>query len=366
MFGMNNETAAMGAIRLPAAGKPQQVEQFFLPSFCDVRLVFAVVVITELLAFVLALVSPGILDNPWENLGLLSLFMQWIALTSAAALCGARSYLARLGNTTAGIISYLLVLLVTLAVSEMAFWLLVSSNAFTASNSAMHLQFLLRSLTISTVIAAVVLRYLFIQHQWRMQLQAEARSRIQALQARIRPHFLFNSMNTIAALTRSQPDTAEEAIQDLAELFRASLNNSFERTTLAEELELARRYLNIETLRLGNRLRVQWDMDGVSPETRVPPLVLQPLLENAIYHGIEPLPDGGLIQVTGAVQSGMVEITITNPVPASGVGDSEGNRIAQDNIHQRLALAFGARAGLEVTRSGKEYRVTIRFPETQP
>jgi two-component system sensor histidine kinase AlgZ len=356
----------MGAIRMPAAGKVDQVEQFFLPSFCDVRLVFAVVVITELLAFVLALVSPGILDNPWENLGLLSLFMQWIALTSAAVLCGARSYLARLGNTAAGILSYLLVLMVTLVVSEMAFWLLVSSSAFTAVNSGQHLQFLLRSLIISTVIAAVVLRYLYIQHQWRMQLEAEARSRIQALQARIRPHFLFNSMNTIAALTRSQPDVAEEAIQDLSDLFRASLNNSFERSTMAEELELAQRYLNIESLRLGSRLRVEWDMDGVPPDTRVPPLVLQPLLENAIYHGIEPLPDGGLIRVTGVVQNGMVDISIINPVPARESVDSEGNRIAQDNIHQRLQLAFGARAGLEASRTGGEYRVTIQFPETQP
>ena len=363
---MNKETAVMGAISMPAAGKVEQAEQFFLPSFCDVRLVFAVVVITELLAFVLALVSPGILDNPWENLGLLSLFMQWIALTSAAVLCGARSWLARLGNMAAGILSYLLVLLVTLAVSEMAFWLLVSSNAFTAINSGLHMQFLLRSLTISTVIAAVVLRYLFIQHQWRMQLQAEARSRIQALQARIRPHFLFNSMNTIAALTRSQPDTAEEAIQDLADLFRASLNNSHERATLAEELDLARRYLNIEALRLGSRLRVEWDMGGVSPGTRVPPLVLQPLLENAIYHGIEPLPGGGLIRVTGVVQGGMVEITITNPVSGQAAGGSEGNHIAQDNIHQRLVLAYGAGSGLEASRTDDEYRVSIRFPETQP
>jgi two-component system, LytTR family, sensor histidine kinase AlgZ len=353
----------MNAVSMAAPGKPEQEEQFFLPSFCDVRLVFAVVVITELLAFVLALVSPGILDNPWENLGLLSLFMQWIALTSAAVLCGTRAWLARLGNTAAGIISYLLVLLVTAAVSEMAFWLLVNSNAFTAIDSDQHLQFLLRSLTISTVVAAIVLRYLFIQHQWRRQLQAETRSRIQALQARIRPHFLFNSMNTIAALIRSQPDAAEEAIEDLADLFRASLNSSHERATLAEELDLAERYLNIEALRLGDRLRVEWNMDGVPPDTRVPPLVMQPLLENAIYHGIEPLPDGGLIRVTGSVERGMVDITITNPVSSRDPGEHAGNRMAQDNIHQRLRLAYGARAGLDAAREGDTYRVSMRFPE---
>ena len=259
-----------------------------------------------------------------------------------------------------------LVLLVTAAVSEMAFWLMVSSQAFTAINSGQHLQFLLRSLSISAVIAAVVLRYLFVQHQWRVQLQAETRSRIQALQARIRPHFLFNSMNTIAALTRSRPETAEEAIQDLADLFRASLNNTQERTTLAEELTLARRYLNIEGLRLGDRLQVEWDMDSVPPDTRVPPLILQPLLENAIYHGIEPLPGGGLIRVAGAVDRGKVAITITNPVSGQGVGSHEGNRIALDNIRQRLGLAFGPGAGLEAVSTGDEYRVNIHFPEAQP
>ena len=107
-------------------------------------------------------------------------------------------------------------------------------------------------------------------------------------------------------------------------------------------------------------------MDSVPPDTRVPPLILQPLLENAIYHGIEPLPDGGLIRVTGAVDRGMVEIAISNPVPVQGGGGHEGNRIAQENIRQRLGLAFGTRAGLEVAGTGEEYRVRLRFPETQP
>ncbi|MEN8107782.1 MAG: sensor histidine kinase [Pseudomonadota bacterium] len=364
---MNNETAAMNTTSTPAADTPEQDEQFFLPSFCDVRLVFGVVVITELLAFVLALVSPGILDNPWENLGLLSLFMQWIALTSAAVLCMARSTLARLGNLLAGIISYLLVLLVTAVVSEMAFWLMVNSKAFIAINSGQHVMFMLRSLTISTVIAAVVLRYLFIQHQWRRQLQTESHSRIQALQARIRPHFLFNSMNTIAALTRTQPETAEAAIQDLSDLFRASLNHSHDRTTLEEELTLARRYLHIESLRLGERLQVNWDMDSVPMDIRVPPLILQPLLENAIYHGIEPLSDGGTIDVAGSLDDGRVSIAIRNPVPSQAATvRHEGNHIAQENIHERLRLAFGPQAGLDVVIDNGQYAVSMQFPEVRP
>ncbi|UCC56307.1 MAG: sensor histidine kinase [Gammaproteobacteria bacterium] len=341
-----------------------QDEQFFLPSFCDVRLVFAVVVIAELIAFVLVLVSPGVLGDPWIDLGLISLFMQWIALTSAAVLCISRPLLSRLGNTAAALVSYLLVLLVTALVSEMAFWMTVKSTLLPTIGRDDHAVFLIRTLTISTVVSAVVLRYLYVQHQWRRQLQAEARARIQALQARIRPHFLFNSMNTIAALTHAQPDTAEEAINDLSDLFRASLNQSHDTTTLGDELTLARHYLNIETLRLGERLVVEWDLDGVPLDIKVPPLILQPLLENSIYHGVEPLPEGGAIRVAGRVNNGQVHISISNPVPAAASDRSrEGNHIAQENTRQRLLLAYGGRAGFETEQQDGEYRVSIRFPE---
>jgi two-component system sensor histidine kinase AlgZ len=338
-------------------------EPFFLPSFCDVRIVFAMIVMTELLAFVLVLVSPGLLGDPWSGLGLISLFMQWIALTSAAVLCLARPLLYRLGNIAAALASYLLVLLVTAAVSEMAFRLQASGAVVIPVDAGEHAVFLLRNLTISTVIAAVILRYLYVQYQWRQQLQAEARARIQALQARIRPHFLFNSMNTIAALTRSQPLVAEAAIEDLSDLVRASLGQADDRTTLGDELALARRYLNIEALRLGGRLAVAWDMDALPLDVKVAPLMLQPLLENAIYHGIEPLPMGGTIRVAGRLRNGLVEIEITNPVPAAGACvPHQGNQIAQENIRQRLALAFGARARLETSLGEGVYRVAIRFP----
>jgi two-component system, LytTR family, sensor histidine kinase AlgZ len=347
----------------PEKAKSVPDEQFFLPSFCDVRIVFAVIVITELLAFVLVLASPDLLGDPWSSLGLISLLMQWIALTSAAVLCLARPYLYRLGNRVAGVASYLLVLLVTAAVVEMAFRLMAASPLVISVDPGEHAVFLLRSLTISTVIAAVILRYLYVQYQWRQQLRAEARARIQALQARIRPHFLFNSMNTIAALTRSQPALAETAIEDLAELFRASLGQADDRTTIGDELALARRYLDIEVLRLGNRLSVVWDIAALPSDVKVAPLMLQPLLENAIYHGIEPLPAGGTIRVTGRMNEGMVEITITNPVPDGGsFVPHRGSQIAQENIRQRLLLAFGVTARLETSVQDGKYWVTLRYP----
>ncbi|NNG12530.1 MAG: sensor histidine kinase, partial [Halobacteria archaeon] len=285
----------------------------------------------------------------------------------AALLCLARPLLLQLGNTAAVLISYLLVLLVTALLSEAAFWLMVHSTILPSIDSAQHAVFLLRCLGVSAVITAVTLRYLFVQHQWRQQLQAEARARVAALQARIRPHFLFNSMNTIAALTRSDPDTAEEAIHDLSDLFRASLDSADERATLEAEITLARRYLNIEALRLGERLSVEWDMKALPLDMKVPPLILQPLLENAIYHGIESLPEGGTIRISGEADNGWIAIRVGNPVPGHAVaGRQQGNRIAQENIRQRLQLAFGNRAGLETEQHEGHYQVTLRFPVRQP
>jgi two-component system sensor histidine kinase AlgZ len=355
--------------RMPPAEAAKAIpdEAFFLPRFCDVRIVFGVVVMTELLAFVVVLASPGMQHDPWGGLGLVSLFMQWIALTSAALLCLARPMLARAGNVAAALVSYLLVLLVTAAVTEMAFRLMASISLVLPVDPGEHQEFLLRSLAICTIIAAVILRYLYVQHAWRQQVLAEARARIQALQARIRPHFLFNSMNTIAALTRSQPEVAEAAIEDLSDLFRASLSQADEQTVLGNEIDLARRYLNIEVLRLGARLSVVWDLEALPLDLKAVPLMLQPLLENAIYHGIEPLPAGGMIRVVGRLHNGMVEIEVSNPVADGAAGASQrGTQIAQENIRQRLRLAFGDSARLETVLTGGHYHVLLRYPGLKP
>ena len=195
------------------------------------------------------------------------------------------------------------------------------------------------------IVTALLLRYFFVTHQWQKHVRAEAHSRIQALQARIRPHFLFNSLNTIAALTRSDPKRAEEAVEDLADLFRATLRDSHSPLRLKEELELTRIYQRIEALRLGDRLAVTWDVGALPMRAFVPGLTVQPLLENAIYHGIEPLEHGGTVTVSGRVVGGEVEIVVSNPLrrtPRAGEQRS-GNRLALDNIRQRLELAYGGR-----------------------
>jgi two-component system sensor histidine kinase AlgZ len=187
------------------------------------------------------------------------------------------------------------------------------------------------------------------------------------LQARIRPHFLFNSMNTIAALTRSDPKRAEEAVEDLADLFRATLRDSHTPLRLKEELELTRIYQRIEALRLGSRLDVRWDVGSLPMRAFVPGLTVQPLLENAIYHGIEPLERGGTVTVSGRVVDGEVELVVSNPVAEAGASGEPrtGNRLALDNIRQRLDLAYGGRGSLEVEQAPGLYRVTLRFPYSE-
>ena len=354
---MGETTAAMNPGSLTANARQPQ-ETLFLPSFCDIRMVFAVVVIAELLAFVLVLANSG--NDPWSQLALASLFLQWIALSSAVVLCLIRPMLSRISNTAAALISYLLLLLTTAVVSELAFQL---GSLDELLHDVDHAGFLFRNLGISAILSALVLRYLYVQHQWRQKMQAEAQARVQALQARIRPHFLFNSMNSIAALTRTDPARAEQAVQDLSELFRFSLHETSERVTLEEELELAKGYLRMESLRLGDRLRVEWDIERLPRKRLVPSLILQPLLENAVYHGIEPLPQGGRISVSSLAEGRRVSVSIRNPRAADTNGARRrGNRMALENIRMRLQLAFGGQSGVALREVGEEFETTLYFP----
>jgi two-component system sensor histidine kinase AlgZ len=341
-------------------------DAFFIPDFCAPRMVFAVVLIAELVALTLALARA---DAPFlTELARISMFLQWLGLTNAALLCYSRKWLARLSVPRSSVVVFVLILLNTALISELALWLGTAFGpAGLAERPGDHWPFLLRNAGIAVIVTALLLRYFFVTHQWQKHVRAEAQSRIQALQARIRPHFRFNSMNTIAALTRSDPQRAEEAVEDLADLFRATLRDSSAPLRLKEELEITRIYQRIEALRLGSRLAVTWDVGALPMRAFVPGLTVQPLLENAIYHGIEPLEQGGTVTVSGRVAGAEVEIVVSNPV-ASGAEAGEprpGNRLALDNIRQRLELAYGGRGSLTIDRQPDRYRVTVRFPYTE-
>jgi two-component system, LytTR family, sensor histidine kinase AlgZ len=341
---------------------------FFIPDLCAPRMVLAVVLIAELVAVTLSLARPSAAFL--TELARISMFLQWLGLTSAAVLCYARPFLARFSTARASALAFALLLANTALISEAALFFGGSFSAAGATAGLFprdHWPFLLRNEGICVIVAALLLRYFFVAHQWRKHVRAEARSRIEALQARIRPHFLFNSLNTIAALTRSDPKRAEEAVEDLADLFRATLRDSHSPLRLKEELELTRIYQRIEELRLGERLKVRWDVAELPMRAFVPGLTVQPLLENAIYHGIEALEHGATVTVTGRVRNRRIEIVVANPLapPRGDAVERSGNRLAVENIRQRLALAYGREGTIEIERPEGEYRVTIRFPHEE-
>ena len=188
-------------------------------------------------------------------------------------------------------------------------------------------------------------------------------ARLQALQARIRPHFLFNSLNAVLSLVRSDPRRAEHALENMADLFRALMGNASQLAPLEDEVALTRAYLELEQLRLGDRLQVAWHTQKMPADALIPPLVIQPLAENAVYHGIEPQPEGGEISLNLYRSGDMVHIVVRNPVAAEG-GHHKGNRIALDNIRERLRLHFDLDAQLKSERLGAVYQVHIVIPYT--
>ncbi|MBV9343396.1 MAG: sensor histidine kinase [Gammaproteobacteria bacterium] len=337
----------------------------YLPDFCTSRATLLIVLIVELTALVLTLARQSVTVDFWTDLVRSSLFLLWIGLTCAALLCLLRRPLARLsvGRASAAVLA--LIVAVVAAISLCAFLLgrtqLVLDSGGGALFPTSAARFVLRNVWIGFIICGVALRYFYVAHQWRRSIEARAAARVHALQARIRPHFLFNSMNTIAALTRSNPPRAESAVQDLADLFRATLSEQGGTITLAEELEVAHTYQRMEQLRLGERLEVKWQTDALPAGALVPGLIIQPLLENAIYHGIEPRAEGGTVTISGEVNAGLVTIVVRNPLSAAPQM-REGNRLALANIRERLTLMYGERALLKSGRFDGEYIVTLRFP----
>ena len=217
-----------------------------------------------------------------------------------------------------------------------------------------------RQLTYALAAVAALLYYF--QLRIRALSPAIAEARLQALQARIRPHFLFNSINAVLSLIRSEPQRAEAALEDMAELFRVLMRDNRELTPLADEVTLCRQYLDLEKLRLGERLIVDWNVKSMPADALVPPLVLQPLLENAVYHGVEPASTPGTVSINLFLSRGEVHAILKNPIPANGRRHHTGNKMALDNVRERLALHFDAEASLEsrVTKDG--YEVHIRMP----
>ncbi len=330
---------------------------FFVPDLCGRSAVLTLVVLLELFAVILALAGTGLSEAFWVRFAVVSLFMQWSGLVGAGLLCLGRGQLLRLGDITGGLIAW------GMLVAVVAF-----TSAVTVQLAPLVLldppavDFIPRNTTIGAIVAALLLRYFYVVRQWQRRVKAEAEARLQALSARIRPHFLFNSMNTIAALTRSNPELAERVVEDLADLFRASLAADRSLIPLAEELALTERYLEIEQLRLGPRLRVVWQLEEGVGQVQLPPLTLQPLVENAVYHGIEPQTDGGEVVVAVRSTRGGVRLVVDNPLPPPAVPRRSGHRMALANVRDRLEAAFPEVGELLVRQTSDRFHVELFIP----
>ena len=332
----------------------------FLPDLCGVQAVFALVLVGELLALALVVVDRGVIAFDWSHFGTVSMMVQWVVLSSAGSLCPLRAWFRRLPSWLAGSISYGIVLLLTAMVSLLGQLIL-------NMGSRIDFAVLLQHMLVSGVFAGIALRYFYIQQQLHNREQAELVSRIQALQSRIRPHFLFNSMNSIASLIVISPAQAEKMVEDLSQLFRASLSEPA-MVSLKNELTLCQRFAAIEQLRLGDRLSLEWQLP--SEETlnavTIASFLLQPLVENAIYHGVEAIPEGGTVQVSVSVNS-FVEIEVVNPVSSQRQTEPvpQGNGIALQNIRHRLSALYGHQAGLRTEITEGTFKAYIKYPSRE-
>ena len=346
------------------ANNDNGISRCLLPNFCDVRNLFIMVLLTGVLAIIFAMAASSNSAQFWDYLALSALLMLWIALLNAAVLCGLRDWLHRLPQNYCLLISFGLMMAVSLLVASLTN--IASSMLYLeAESNQFETLFFVRVMTISAVIYLLLLRYFYIQHQWRGNLAAQSRAEIQALRARIRPHFLFNSMNTIASLITISPQTAETAIENLSDLFRASLSEH-NMSQLGDEIELTKSYLAIEALRLGDRLQVEWQVDENLFDREIPSLCIQPLAENAVYHGIEPIAEGGKILISALQIGNSLKLSVSNPLnPANRSQISKkGNQMAQDNIRQRLRLVYGSKGEFTINDTKENYTVSLLIPLT--
>ena len=328
----------------------QNPEADALPDFRNLGVAARVLIAANLLAFAAALLSAPAWQEALENfVGGAALLELTLVASLTALYCAAPRLLRQPYWHGCAIVIALVA-------------------AFAAAAHIAFIEFatagLARTLLLAAAASALVLAYLRLHMKAYSPALAEAR--LQALQARIRPHFLFNSLNAVLALVRRDPKRAEQTLQDLAELFRALMSDGRSLVRLADEIALLERYAAIERLRLGERLRLSWELDGAPVDALLPALVLQPLLENAIYHGVEPGTGIGDVLVRIERRGERVLARIENPIHGNAAAaDTEGragNRMALDNIRERLMLFFDAEARLESRVEGSRYLVEIEIP----
>ncbi len=337
----------------------------FMPDFASFATAWQFLVLAETIAIVFTIsLNDRLGHGVLRDFLFLSAYAITVALVSLGLLKMASKSLRRLSAVRASSVIVVLLLIVIAAVTEILVYALYRAGFVSQRWPAWHLPLLIHSLLIGAIVMVFALRYFFVSHKAQADAKLEQEARMQALQSRIRPHFLFNSMNSIASLTRSDPPRAEAALQDLADLFRVLLADARKLVPITAEQEISRQYLEIEKLRLGDRLHVVWRVNNVPKNALIPTLTLQPILENAIYHGIEPRFGGGTVRVELWTDNGeTLNVLISNPIPdVRKHAHGSGNKIAMDNIRQRLASHFEDNASLQTFEEGGQYHVKIKMP----
>jgi two-component system sensor histidine kinase AlgZ len=329
-------------------------ELTLLPQLCSHETLFMLVVAAELLAVLLSLVSQGLAGLSWAHLGLVSALVLWITLSSVAIVCALRPQLQRLGQVYAWLLVYGIIILCAGGFSALGEWLLKGIG-----RGFMDWWQVATQVLAAAIIAGMLLRYLYLLQRLRAQQQAELQARLQALQSRIEPHFLFNSMNSIASLIAVDPELAERLVEDLADLFRAALAQT-SLVSARQELALTRAYVRIEQLRLGERLRLNWSPTAPPAHIKLPNLLLQPLVENAIYHGVENSPTGGEVSIVLSAEGSRFDCTISNSVPETPARTRRaGHKVGLDNVRHRLQALYGASAELTVAPTPGRFTVRV-------
>ena len=319
-----------------------------LPNFCSTETLLRVFVVVGLLALVVVLLQGA--DDPLAALAPILMFAFWVAFSSLLLLCLLQRWLRRLPLLWQVVIPTLLPVVNTALVHLGA-----ERYFFAASEDR------LRVIAIAALLSLIAMRYFYLIAAWQQETRLVAQAREQALRARVRPHFLFNSMNSIAGLCRSDPARAEQVTLDLADLFRATFATGATHS-LAKELDLVRAYLDIEQTRFGERLTLEWDVPPREQlDVEVPALVLQPLVENAIQHGIAPARDGGRVSVRVAPEGSTIRIEVSNTL---GERTGNGTNTAGDEARARLHHCFGERARFETQRRDGNYRIRVTLPAT--
>ena len=323
-----------------------------LPNFCHLGVNLRIVLTVELAlaASVIARVSDA--SGFRDEFVSLSAMAQPALLLILLVLCSLSRWLHRLAYPTGVAITLLVTLTCALALTHWMDTLL--------PNLAWLPPWGVAGFTL--VLGAGLLAYFNLRS--RALSPAISEARLQALQARIRPHFLFNSLNAVLSLVRSDPRHAERALEDLAELFRALMSEARQLVALSDEIRMTRAYLELEQLRLGDRLRVVWHIEKMPARALIPPLLIQPLAENAVYYGIEPEREPGEININIYRSQDQVHVVIRNPLSPDPV-HRKGNGIALDNIRERLLLHFDLDATLKAEPLGAVYQVHISFPYTR-